>query len=277
MKILQNLLLLIYSLVNKSGLFKRIWLKKIFYFAYFLYKQYFEDPFFGLTQKYPELFRGGHILDVGANIGYTATIFAKVIAPEFKIYAFEPDEKNFNSLQEIIKFNHQIEKIIAIQSAVGEREGLVNLWHNDNHHGDHKIVTPEYQKTGIDLKKVSAVSICSIDHFVESRLENAAIKFMKIDVQGYELAVCRGMEKTLMANPDAIIALEYMPSSLSELGFDSAELLQFFRDKNYYIYILSQRGNLAKADRKLLDTLVKKRGYIDLLLSKKELREKSSL
>jgi hypothetical protein len=47
------------------------------------------------------------------------------------------------------------------------------------------------------------------------------VRFIKIDVQGYEPAVCQGMEGTLTANPDCVVSLEYMPEALArgEAGF----------------------------------------------------------
>ncbi|MEB3189648.1 MAG: FkbM family methyltransferase, partial [Snowella sp.] len=211
MKVFQRILLIIYSLLNKTGLLETDYFKKIFWFAYFLYKQYVEDPFWGFTQKYPHLFQGGNILDIGANIGYTSTVFSRVIYPGFKVYAFEPDDRNFKSLKEIIKLRKKIGKIIPIKAAVGESKGTIKIWHNENHHADHRIVTEKYKNSEINLLNVSTVPCWSIDSFVDSELENQAIKFIKIDVQGYELPVCLGMQNTLAANPDLVVVLEYMP------------------------------------------------------------------
>lgn len=271
MPVFQKFLLWIYKIVQKTGLLEKIWFKKIFWAAYFFYKRHFEDPFFGLTQRYPELFQGGHILDIGANIGYTATVFAKVMTSGFRIYAFEPERKNFVSLRQIIKINQQREIIIPIQAAVGETQGIIQLWHNKNHHADHRIATKEFQNLGIDLGKVSTVNLWSIDSFVESELDNARVKFIKIDVQGYELPVCLGMEKTLAANPNAVVALEYMPDSIRELGFEPEKITKFFQDRKYFIYLIGKKGNLAIANHQLMNELAKKRGYIDLLFSRKPL------
>ncbi len=271
MQVFQKLLLWIYRIFQKIGLLEKIWFKKIFWVTYFLYKRHFEDPFFGLTQRYPELFQGGNILDIGANIGYTATVFAKVMTSGFRIYAFEPERKNFVSLRQIIKINQQREIIIPIQAAVGETQGIIQLWHNKNHHADHRIATKEFQNLGIDLGKVSTVNLWSIDSFVASELDNARVKFIKIDVQGYEFPVCLGMEKTLAANPNAVVALEYMPDSIKELGFEPEKITKFFQDREYFTYVIGKKGNLEIAHHQLINELVKKRGYIDLLFSREPL------
>ncbi|MDJ0843114.1 FkbM family methyltransferase [Crocosphaera sp.] len=269
MSIVQQVLLWIYALFKRTGLLETAWFKKIFYWAYFFYKKHIEDPFFGLTQQYPELFQGGHILDVGANIGYTATLFSQAITPGFQVYAFEPETKNIDSLREILNIYHLIGKVIPIKAAVGVEKGTIELWHNESHHADHRILTNTYKASGVTLKEVSQVPLLSIDDFVENELNNGVIKFIKIDVQGYEFPVCLGMEKTLQANPDATIVLEYMPSMITELGFIPQEILQFFQQRGYVMYVLNKGGKLLKADLAIIEQEITKKTYIDLVFTHK--------
>ena len=271
MQLFQKLLLGIYSFFQKSGLTENRWFQKVFLFSYFLYKKYIEDPFAGLIKKKPELFKGGHILDLGANIGYTSTLFSKVVTPGFKVYAFEPEKTNFVLLNQIIDAWNVRSKIIPVCAAIGASDGTIDLWYNKSHHGDHRIVTQQYRQAGIDLMKVSAVEMRCIDSFVKSETIELAIKFIKIDVQGYELPVCLGMEQTLVANPNAVVALEYAPRGISELGFEPKKVLEFFQDKNYFIYILDRGGHLKIAQDGLIEELVEKRGYTDLICSRKPL------
>lgn len=79
-------------------------------------------------------------MDIGANIEYTSTVFSGAISSGFKVYAFEPDDRNFKSLKEIVKLRKKIGKIIPIKSAAGETKGTIKFGHNENHHGDHRIV-----------------------------------------------------------------------------------------------------------------------------------------
>lgn len=271
MKLFQQILLEVYDFLKKNGFTENRWFQKLFWLSYFIYKKYFEDPFYGLTRRNPELFQGGHILDIGANIGYTSTLFSKIVSPGFKVYAFEPEHKNFVTLNQIIDAWNAKSKIIPIRAAVAERDGKIELWYNEKHHGDHRIVTQTYSQSGIDLINVSVVEMQRIDSFVKSESIESSIKFIKIDVQGYELPVCLGMEQTLVANPDAIVALEYAPLGMSELGFNPQDVLELFQGKNYFIYILLGGGNLQPARGELIEKLVKQRGYIDLICSRKEL------
>ncbi|MGB9591336.1 MAG: FkbM family methyltransferase [Leptodesmis sp.] len=277
MRIFQEILLWIYQFFKKSGLLETGWFQYLFSVAYFSYKRYLEDPFWGLTKKYPELFKGGNILDIGANIGYTSCVFSKAITPNFRVYAFEPEEENFTTLKNTIKLHRVVNKVIPVQAAVGESSGEVELWYNETHHADHRILTERYKETGINLSRVSQIPMWSIDRFVELEIGQVPIKLIKIDVQGYELPVCLGMQQTLNNNPDLVIAVEYSPSSITDLGFRSEDLLNFFLERAYFMYSITQRGNLeliGNTNPDQLDSInriVKRRGYIDLLFTQKQL------
>ncbi|MCU0535264.1 MAG: FkbM family methyltransferase [Hydrococcus sp. Prado102] len=271
MHLFQKIVLSIYRAVNKVGLLQFPWTKRLFWIFYCWYKQYFEDPFFGLSRKYPALFRGGNILDIGANIGYTTIVFSKAIADDFKVYAFEPDRDNFLMLKEAIARCKTKNIIIPIHAAVGETTGTIEFWHNEKHHADCRVVTEDYRKSGLARRKISVVPMQAIDSFVSSEIEKTAVKFIKIDVQGYELPVCYGMQQTLAANPDLVVALEYAPQSMVELGFSPQKLLEFFEAKKYFIYVLARQGQLALARREQIERLVDRRGYIDLIFSKQKI------
>ena len=200
-----DLLLRLYALAERSGALRVPPFEWLFVRSYFAYKRMFEDVFAPLVRRRPELFRGGHIVDVGANAGYTARVFARVVEPPYRVYAFEPDATNFRRLT---KFASD-DRIVPIASAVGEREGTVTLRHNDEHPGDHRVVT------GAAEGRTSTVPVTTIDDF--ARTLTHPIRFVKIDVQGYEPAVLRGMRETLRG--DVVVALEFAPVHIRALGF----------------------------------------------------------
>jgi len=105
----------------------------------------------------------------------------------------------------------------------------------------------------------------SVDGFLEQRRIGGPIKFVKIDVQGYELAVCRGMVATMSRNPDLVIAVEYCPAAIKEIGDEPAALPAFFSGRGYAISILRGDGELLPADPVTLARIIAERGYVDLL------------
>jgi FkbM family methyltransferase len=259
-----------YHVARRAGLLDLAWFRHVFLFAYFLYKRWYEDPFHFLARRYPELFQGGDVLDVGANIGYTASVFAAAIQPPAKVYAFEPDQVSFATLAEIIRRKDLGASVEIFKMAVGAGEGTLEFWHNDEHSADHRVVTAEFNSAALDRLKITTVPATTVDLFVASRsLGNVA--FIKIDVQGYELAVCEGMKQTLEKFPQLCVAFEYAPDGMRELGFDPAALLQFFRDAGYQLYFLTRSRFRLAGDDASIDLAAQRSGYVDLLCSRRNL------
>jgi FkbM family methyltransferase len=259
-----------YSLARPDKLLQIAAFRRAFVSAYFLYKKLVEDPFWNLVQRRPELFQQGDILDIGANIGYTATVFAGALKADSKVYAFEPDRLTFSLLKEVIRRKKLSGAVEAINMAVGSSEGQIRFWHNEKHSADHRVVTERFSSSCTDETKISTVPVTPVDSFVRSRnLRN--ISFIKIDVQGYELAVCEGMKETLEKFPEAYVCFEHSPDALIELGFDPGKVLNFFRSRGYQLYMLTREAPQLAADDESLERVLNEAGYVDLLCSKRTL------
>jgi FkbM family methyltransferase len=257
----------LYALTRRSGLLETRPGERLFTASYFLYKRYLEDPFAALAKSHPAIFRGGDILDIGANIGYTASLFAAASDRDARVYAFEPEPFNFRLLETTIQTRGLKGKVTPVHSAVGERRGESKLWVNDHHHGDHRIATEKVQAKNPSDGYLT-VPMTSIDEFLVGHGHAKSICLIKIDVQGYELAVCRGMAGTIADKPNAIVALEYMPEAMADLGHDPSALLDWFAERNFIIYSLGSKGDLTLGLGPGLD----ENGYVDLVFSRTELK-----
>lgn len=258
----------LYSLARKSGLLGTRFGRKLFTASYFAYKHYLEDPFAALAKRHPELFHGGDILDIGANIGYTASLFARAADGDAKVFAFEPEPFNFQLLETSIRDRGLEGKVVPVHSAAGEQSGQIELWINDHHHADHRIATVNLRASHAQANNgYVTVPIIDIDGFVEQRSLTRPICLIKIDVQGYELAVCRGMATTIERQAQVAVAVEYMPEALEELGYNAPALLDWFRDRNFGMYSLGKDGELTCG----LSADLATKGYIDLIFSRSKL------
>jgi len=259
-----------YNLARKADLLEVRWLRSTFVSSYFLYKRFHEDPFGGLVRRMPEIFLGGDILDIGANIGYTACVFAGALTPRSKVYAFEPDRSSYALLEETIRRKRLCASIEAINFAVGNCDGHVEFWHNRAHSADHRVVTEKFKTLRPDAIETTTIPMTSVDAFVKAR-SLQGVSFIKIDVQGYELGVCEGMQQTLERFPDTRVCLEYSPEGLVELGFEPEKVLEFFRIRGYRIYVLTREGIQAAPDNSTVQRSVEKAGYVDLICSREVL------
>jgi FkbM family methyltransferase len=258
----------LYSLTRKSGLLETGLGRKLFTSSYFLYKRYLEDPFAALARRRPELFRGGDILDIGANIGYTAALFAHAADADAAVYAFEPEPFNFRLLETSIRDRKLQEKVVPVHSAVGEQSGAIELWINERHHADHRIATENLRANQTQAASgYVTVPIITLDDFLAQREHRRPVCFIKIDVQGYELSVCRGMLATVAQQPQVTVAVEYMPQALRELGSEPGLLLDWLRERELQMYSLDKSGHLSRG----LSNELAQKGYVDLIFSRTEL------
>lgn len=135
--------------------------------------------------------------DVGANIGIYS-LYAASLFPEMIIYAFEPMPVNYDALLENKNLNN-FQKIICWPYAVGDQE-------------DREVILsiPDYTAgaSGAQFAKDecegAVVNIVTIDHRCEIVGNNGFYMsgmpkphHVKIDIDGQELMVVRGMQKTL--------------------------------------------------------------------------------
>ena len=242
---IQRALLTAYETANRRGWLDSHVAEVVFQRGYFAYKRLVEDPFAKLAAARPELFGGGEVIDVGANIGYTACLFARALEAPHRVHAFEPEERNFRWLEHAIERAGLTERVDAHRAAVGAREGTIDLWHNAAHHGDHRIATDALR--AVRDEPTQSVPLTTVDAYVAS-IGSPPIAFIKIDVQGYEPEVLRGMRETLAANPRVHVAVEMMPSALEELGFPADEFLHDLAAALPHTAILERDGRLRDAD-----------------------------
>jgi len=255
-----DVLLKTYQLARRAGLLRKPWFARLFVRSYFVYKRLLEDPFHALVRARPDLFRGGHVLDVGANLGYTAKVFAGAIDAGRRVYAFEPDPDNFALLEATVRASEG--RIVPVQAAVGAKEGTVELLRSEESSADHRVRTGDLLDR--DGETVS-VPIVTIDGFAGKEGVTGEIAFVKVDVQGYELAVCEGMRRTLAASPKAAVAIEFDPIRMREMGFAPERLLGFFDGAGFATHLLDRDGVGDRVSRDALDAIVAKRGYVDVV------------
>ena len=258
----EKLLTRAYSLVRQSGLLSTSAGSRCFKSAYFLYKHYVEDNLEALLRRHPGLLRGGNVLDIGANVGYTATVLARDADTGRKVYAFEPEPLNYALLQRSASHGALKNRIVPLQCAVGAADGTIDLWLNERHPADHRIITDEFRSRHPGASGAT-VPLVSIDKFLE--VNPVPVAFVKIDVQGYELPVCQGMKNTLENNPELTVVLEYMPSAMRELGFDPAHLTSFWMERGFQAYLVGSGGKLSAG----VPSVLEESGYADLLFSRR--------
>ena len=184
--------------------------------------------------------KGDIVIDAGANIGLHTLNMAKIVGKTGKVFAFEPEITNFGILKKNIKLNNYT-NIVAEHKAVGEKDGIATLYRS-NHPGMHKIDSkPQHSKDKLN------VDIISLDNFFNKNHIQPKIDFIKIDVEGFELSVLKGMKNILKNNKNIKILLELSHNKLHEedLEYNSKyeELLDFLESFNFKKFCIDEENN----------------------------------
>ena len=183
---------------------------------------------------------GDTFLDVGAHVGFFTCLAARMVGPGGRVVAFEPNPANHAFLKRNIEANGLI-NVTVIQSAVGERDGLVTLYENLDNDGGHALWQPGLHPTNPRSRARSVASEIpqiTIDS-ISAQLDLGNIKAIKIDTEGAEFRVVQGAAGRLAQGTVSLVICEHHQFALEALSANVSDLLRFFYTKGFEGYISS--------------------------------------
>jgi hypothetical protein len=74
------------------------------------------------------------------------------------------------------------------------------------------------------------------------------VDFIKLDVEGGELAVLQGAQRLLESAPRPVILAEVQDIRTQPWGYRASEVIRFLSDKGYKWFSLSSQGALSLMD-----------------------------
>jgi FkbM family methyltransferase len=143
-----------------------------------------------LNFKYlkPLIEKGDVLVDVGANQGIYTDFFESIINQDGKIYTIELEPQTFKKLIE--KYSNR-KNIILENKAISDSCGIVDYYLGVDSFTNNIIGHDMNFKIN---KKGGKIESVTLDELLENEEH---IKLIKIDVEGAEKLVLRGMEKTI--------------------------------------------------------------------------------
>ncbi|MDH7796150.1 MULTISPECIES: FkbM family methyltransferase [unclassified Beijerinckia] len=150
------------------------------------------------------------VLDIGANFGLYSLIAGDVVRDNGRLFSFEASPHTFQFLKRTALVNRLFwsGRNSFVNAAVSDAPGEASFVSYMNSLGGSHI-----QNASQDLPEatvVDRVKQISIDDFLDKDLK---VDLVKIDVEGNELNVLKGMQEVIKRSPSIRIILEYYTNS----------------------------------------------------------------
>lgn len=153
---------------------------------------------------------GDTFVDVGAHIGLHTLPAAATIGASGHVYSFEPTPRTFDILATNVVLNGFASRVSAHQAAVSDGAGQVAFTISDSSGHNSLYGLPE----GTVATQVQVRTTALDDALAEVR----RIDVVKIDAEGAEPAILRGMRGLLTRHRGLRVIVEFAPSLLERAG-----------------------------------------------------------
>lgn len=200
--------------------------------------------------------RGDVVLDVGANLGFFTFLAAPLVGDEGRAYAFEAQPDVAAYLRRSVELNELGPRVHVTQAAVtdGQSDSVELVLPEDAANTGVVSLYPHEWLGGARLR----VPAVSLDGWAASR-DVERVDVVKIDVEGAELLVLRGMEALLLRTRPRLLVIEVAPDRLAFAGIGDArplardpsaarpeEIVAFLRVRGYEARELAVGGRLGR-------------------------------
>lgn len=172
---------------------------------------------------------GMRVLEVGSNCGWYTLLMAQGIGSEGRLIAFEANPGLAQLTFDSININGYGDRVCLHNLAASHAQGEATFRIFERHLGGGTlgIVGQEHLDRFHETIQEITVPTVALDDFLEGG--DRHIDFMKIDAEGAEPLVFRGMRNLLKENENLTILMEYSFSQIKSCGFKPvAEMSPFF-------------------------------------------------
>jgi len=180
---------------------------------------------------------GDTFVDIGANIGLMSIIASTAVGESGQVYSFEPNPETHNILKRNISINN-LNNVILSSYAVGAQEGeglIYDLW--DKNRGSATLVPQEGQSDGHKVLIKPLIQL--IPNWAE-------IDLIKIDVEGFEIEVLKGLKEVMISNNPPKLIVECSDRRANKEGLPSSEIFTtIIQTGNYDVF--KTKGSKARS------------------------------
>lgn len=183
------------------------------------------------------LSEGDIVLDVGANVGYISAMAASCVGPGGEVHGFEPLAECYERLERLRQLNPELH-LYFNNIALGEAEGSLPIVFNPAGDSRNASLVPGKQ---------SAVSrevpVRRLDDYIARTISSPErIKAIKIDVEGFEFPVLKGLSGFLKSFQPVIVC-EIKPWEVARCGSSLSDFDSYMKGFGYSSCPITEPGS----------------------------------
>ena len=187
-----------------------------------------------------EIKKGDVVIDIGAHIGYYTVLFAKLVGPKGRVFAFEASPTNFEILKKNVNVNGY-QNVTLNNKAVSDKDGKLTLYITGRTSTENFLFKPENFVGSSKIKDTIEIDSITLDEYF--RDFKGQINFLKMDISGAEPRVIKGMGSILSKNDSLKIQQEWWPNAIRTHGNEPDSHLKLLTQMDYKIYEIDGAKN----------------------------------
>ncbi|MBV8670141.1 MAG: FkbM family methyltransferase [Candidatus Eremiobacteraeota bacterium] len=175
---------------------------------------------------------GETVIDVGAHIGTLAIPAARHVGETGRVIAVEPIPRLAEILKRSAHINGLGDRMRVETCAAGGHASTGRI------HVGQSLALTSLLPIRDEVTSVE-VTVRPLDDLVPPR---TTVSLVKIDAEGYELEVWRGMQRIVAENPEVALIVEFGPSHLKRAGIGVDAWLATFLERGHRAYEIDEES-----------------------------------
>lgn len=156
---------------------------------------------------------GDICLDIGASVGYFTLLFSRLVGKMGKVLSFEPTTNQIPYITENVRVNGYTDRVRIYHMGAFDVNDVIEM----------PVHAPIKYK----------VKVGPVDDVLEAE-GIMTVDFIKIDVDGVEPKVLKGLQRTIERSKNLKMVIEYYPKYLIQAGCDPKEFMDLIN--KYFTY-----------------------------------------
>lgn len=201
--------------------------------ALYIRRDHYEPELLAAARLVPP---GSVAIDVGGSYGVFALFLAHYAGSQGRVHSFEPGRFSFEQLTTNVALNRLADRIVPHNAAAAERPGKLRLYHL----AESPVNFSVGGVAGVAFEEVPSVRI---DEVVPAA-EWPRVGFIKVDVEGFEVAALTGAAG-IIAAASPVILFEVSAAALARQGQAPADVYAFLAGQGYHFFVLDRAGRFV--------------------------------